>query len=220
MQEETNPKIVPNIHQKIIGIMSELDYIAKGDKTVNGQYRFVSHDQVTAKVHPLLVKYGVTIVPSVEEMTQDGNRTTIKMTISFINADCPSDHFTTRYFAHGIDGGGVSKDGRPLPIGDKGPGKAISYAYKYALLKTFCLETGDDPDYDANASYEPPKCLEFDSILPADMSEKEKAKLNKFLAYSSQTLRKHVEEVKREAVARPNDFLGAFKNWNPKKEKE
>lgn len=208
MQEETNPKIVPNIHQKIVGIMSELDYIAKGDKTVNGQYRFVSHDQVTAKVHPLLVKYGVTIVPSVEEMTQDGNRTTIKMTISFINADCPSDHFTTRYFAHGIDGN------------DKGPGKAISYAYKYAMLKTFCLETGDDPDYDANASYEPPKCLEFDSIVPADMSEKEKAKLNKFLAYSSQTLRKHVEEVKREAVARPNDFLAAFKNWNPKKEKE
>lgn len=31
---------------------------------------------------------------------------------------------------------------------DKGPGKAISYAVKYAYLKAFALETGDDPDHD------------------------------------------------------------------------
>lgn len=219
-ENELSKKNVLNIHQRILGVMSELNYIAKGDKTVNGQYRFVSHDQVTAKVHPLLVKYGITVIPSVEDMVQDGNRTTVKMLISFVNADSPTDCFTTCYISHGIDGGGTSRDGKPIPVGDKGPGKAISYAYKYALLKIFCLETGDDPDYDADAAYEPPKCVEFDLHIPSDMTEKERTKLNKFLVYSSQTMKKHVEEVKREAVKRMPEFLSAFKNWNPKKDKE
>lgn len=206
LEQTSQPNTQPNLHHRILGIMSELDYIEKGSAKVNGQYRFVSHDQVTAKVHPLLVKYGITVIPNIEDMTQDDNRTTIKIVFTFVNADNPQDNFSVRYFAHGIDGS------------DKGPGKAISYAYKYALLKTFCLETGDDPDNDANASYEPPKCKEFDSILPMDMTDKDKERLNRFLAYSSESLKKHVEDVKREALSRPEDFLKAFAKWKPKKE--
>lgn len=215
-----NTVLVPNIHQRIIGIMSELHYISKGDKTVNGQYRFVSHDQVVSKVQKMLVKYGVTTVPSVHEIVQDGNCTRIKLNVTFVNADCPNDHFTVQFPGYGIDGGGFNKDGKAIPVGDKGPGKAVSYAYKYALLKTFNLETGDDPDFDAEAAYEPEKCQEFDSILPEDLSDKDKIKLKKFLLYSSQVLQKHVEDVKREAMKRPEDFIKKFQNWNPKKEKE
>jgi len=154
-----------NLHQKIIGIMSELDYVAKGDKTVNGQYRFVSHDQVTAKIHPLLVKYAVTVVPSVESMQQEGNRTTLNLLVTFTNADNPEQTFTARYISQGIDGGGYDREGREKPAGDKGPGKAISYAYKYAMLKTFCLETGDDQDNHPDASYEHANCHQFDSEI-------------------------------------------------------
>lgn len=204
MSEEKSSKML-NLHQRILGIMSDLHYIAKGDKTVNGQYRFVSHDQVTAKVHPLLVKYGITILPTVEDMIQEGNRTTVKLLITFVNADCPTDNFCTRYIAHGIDGG------------DKGPGKAISYAYKYALLKTFCLETGEDPDNDADASYEPARCLEFDVELMPMMNEKQQAKCKKFLQHSATVLNCHIEDVKREAVRRPEDFLKKLQNWNEKK---
>lgn len=196
---------VPNIYQKIVSVMSELHYIAKGDKMVNGQYRFVSHDQVTAKVHPLLVKYGIVIVPSVEEMFVEGNRFTAKLLICFVNSECPSDNFTVRYVGQGIDSG------------DKGAGKAISYAYKYALLKTFCLETGDDPDNNANASYEPAKCLEFETEVANQFTGKDKAKLKKFLVYCSEVLEKHVEDVKREAVKRPADFIAKFNVWNPTK---
>src|ERR1700692_169657 len=139
-----------NIFQRILAVMGELSYIGKGERMVNGQYRFVSHDQVTAKLHPLLVKYGITVIPTVEGAEQEGNRTNIKLAVSFINADLPQDNFTVRFLGYGVDNG------------DKGPGKAISYAYKYALLKTFCLETGDDPDNDVDARYEAVKCLEFD----------------------------------------------------------
>jgi len=192
-----------NIFQRILMVMAELKYIGKGSNKVNGQYTFVSHDAVSAKVHPLLVKHGIAVVPTIEEVSQDHNRTMVKLCVTFINPDNPQDSFSTRYIGYGIDNG------------DKGPGKAISYAYKYALLKTFCLETGDDPDNDAFSCYEPPKCLEFDSILPTDMKDKDKNKLKKFLAYCSQILRKHVEDIKREAVARPEDFLKRFNEWTP-----
>lgn len=209
---ESLPIATKNIHQRILAIMAELDYIEKGLATVNGQYRFVSHDQVTSKIHPLLVKHGVTIVPSIEDMAQDGNRTTVKLVIGFFNADNPQDCFNVRYIAHGIDGGGVNKQGQPIPVGDKGPGKAISYAYKYALLKTFCLETGLDPDNDANAAYEPAKCLEFDSLLPADYWE-EKEKINEFVDHIASTMGKHAEEIKKEATTRMSNFLVAYDNW-------
>ena len=188
--------------------MSELDYVAKGDTKVNGQYRFVSHDAVTAKIHPLLVKYGVTIISTVEEMTQEANRTVVKLLLTFVNVDCPSDQFTVRYTGYGID------------PSDKGPGKAISYAYKYALLKTFCLETGDDPDNDAKSLYEPAKCLEFTLALPAGLTEKQGEHLVRFLKHSSKVTGKHVEDIKREAVKRMPEFLDACWRWKEPKKKE
>ena len=208
MEETKNQVLVPNIYQKILSLMSELDYIQKGEKTVNGQYRFVSHDQVTSKIHPLLVKHRFLIIPSTENITRDGNRTSVMMQFTFMNVDCPTDQFTVRGPGDGIDGG------------DKGPGKAISYAFKLACLKMFCLETGEDPDQDANATYEPEKCHQFDSMLPEDLTDKEKTKLVKFLEHSAKSMNKHVEDVKREACNRMDDFIKALRKWNSKKDKE
>ncbi len=192
-----------NLVQRILAVMGDIDYIQKGEARVNGQYRFASHDQVSAAIHPLLVKHGIAILPSVEEITQEGNRTMVKLLMTFVNVDNAQDCFASRFVGYGVDSG------------DKGPGKAISYAYKYGVLKTFVLETGEDPDFDQNARYEPVKCLDFDLRLP-NMSDKEKAKMQKFLSYSAEVMNKHVEDVKHEALNRMEDFLKAFANWNPK----
>ena len=58
------------------------------------------------------------------------------MQVAFVNVDKPEDRVEVEFFGYGID---------PQ---DKGPGKAMSYAVKYALLKVFSLETGDDPERD------------------------------------------------------------------------
>ncbi len=192
-----------NLVQRILAVMGDIDYIQKGEARVNGQYRFASHDQVSAAIHPLLVKHGIAILPSVEEITQEGNRTMVKLLMTFVNVDNAQDCFASRFVGYGVDSG------------DKGPGKAISYAYKYGVLKTFVLETGEDPDFDQNARYEPVKCLDFDLRLP-NMSDKEKAKMQKFLSYSAEVMNKHIEDVKHEALNRMEDFLKAFANWNPK----
>lgn len=134
-----------NIYQRILGVMSTVDYIQKSDKKVNNQYRFVSHDQVNATLHPVLVENGIAVIPNVTSLTQEGNRTTVCLNVAFVNVDNPADRIDVNAWGYGID------------PSDKGPGKAVSYAYKYALLKTFCLETGDDPDQDQQSRYEPEK---------------------------------------------------------------
>jgi len=144
MSKEKIEKVL-NIHQRILAVMSELDYIQKGDKMVNGQYRFVSHDQVTAAIHPLLVKHGICVVTSIKSFVQNGNRSEVTLTVQFINADNPTDYVNSEWLGYGIDNS------------DKGPGKAVSYAFKYAILKTFVLETGDDPDMDCLVKHVPEK---------------------------------------------------------------
>lgn len=132
-----------NIYQRINAVMAEIDYIQKNDKAAKGlPYKFVSHDQVTGKLHGPLTKHGIVVLPSVEQLTQDGNRTTINVRVDFVNIDVPEDRFSVNYVGYGID---------PQ---DKGPGKALSYAVKYALLKVFCLETGDDVER-GNEDYRP-----------------------------------------------------------------
>ena len=116
--------------------MGDLDYVQKEDKLVNEQYSFVSHDAVSAAIHPLLVKHGIVIVPRVARWTQDGNRTAVDMEVDFVNIDTPEDMITVPSFGFGID------------QQDKAPGKAVSYAVKYAALKLFVLATGDDPERD------------------------------------------------------------------------
>jgi len=132
-----------NILQRLHAVMQELDYLQKEKK--NGlQYSFVSHDKVTGAVRPLLVKHGVVCWPTNFTLTQESNRTQLVCQVVFASIDDKADCIHVDTIGFGIDGQ------------DKGPGKAISYAMKYAMLKALALETGDDPDQDQNARYETP----------------------------------------------------------------
>lgn len=126
----------PNLFQRILRVMEDVSYVQKEEKKVNNQYTFVSHDAVIAKLRPALIKHGIVVVPTVLEFKQDGNTTVVSYRVSFINAENPADFIQVDTLGYGVD---------PQ---DKGPGKAMSYAYKYAMLKMFCLETGDDPERD------------------------------------------------------------------------
>ncbi len=182
--------------------MEELKFIAKGKNKVNGQYNFVSHDDVAEKVHPMLVNHRVLALPTTIDVKQEGNRTVIMLRVFFINVDNPADQFSVEFPGYGVD------------PSDKGPGKAISYAFKYALLKTFCLETGEDPDKDSKSRYEPPMCLEFDLAIPSSFTDADKKRLNKFLIESAEAQGKHVEQIKQSAVGKMDEFFEVYKNWN------
>jgi len=132
-----------NLYQRILAIMQDVPYIQKTEKKVNNQYTFVSHDDVTAKVRVALIAHGVLAMPTVESNEFDGNVTKCNLTMRFINVDTPTEIIEVKSFGYGID------------KQDKGPGKAMSYAVKYALLKALCLETGDDPERDTDTEAEP-----------------------------------------------------------------
>ena len=126
----------PNVYQRLAAVMAEVSYIQK-EKRPGMQYRIVSHDAVTAKVRPALLKNGIVYFPIRCDHTHNGNRAECSMTVRFVNVDDPSDFFDVQSFGYGIDSQ------------DKGPGKAMSYAVKYALLKALGMETGDDPDHES-----------------------------------------------------------------------
>lgn len=124
-----------NIHQRLAAAMQRVTYIQKESKK-GMNYTIVSHDAVTAKVRPVLLEEGIVYYPIRCDHAQNGNRAECGMTVRFVNVDEPSDFFDVQTFGYGVD------------TQDKGPGKAMSYAVKYALLKAMGLETGDDADHD------------------------------------------------------------------------
>jgi len=132
-----------NVAQRIHLGMTLADYVQKQPKKDGMKYTFVSHDSVTALIRDVCQKVGLIFYP-VEDSAQftiDGNRVNLKLAVRFENIDNREDTVDVLGIGFGID------------PGDKGPGKAISYAVKYALLKAFGLETGDDPDQDQNVQH-------------------------------------------------------------------
>lgn len=148
--------MVNNIYQRINEVRKAIGYVQK-DKEVGfgkSSYRAVTHDAVTGMVRAALIEHGIVIVPSVVSSTfhpaelvktidDNGNEKTAHakqrlyeatFQIEFVNAENPDDRIITSQVAHALDNG------------DKAPGKAMSYATKYAILKLFNIETGEDEE--------------------------------------------------------------------------
>lgn len=123
-----------NIYQRLNRVMEKVSYVQKNQKSGGMRYNFVSHDSVVKAVREHLHAEGVYVYPYNIEFHQDGNRSQVVMQVRFQNIDDKED-----YIVIPSAGQGIGND-------DKGPGKAISYALKYALLKGLMLETGDDPE--------------------------------------------------------------------------
>lgn len=134
-----------NIKSKISAVRREIKYIQK-DKEVQGSgYMAVTHDMVTSQVRGALIKHGIVVVPSVcgvPSVVDTGTKTAKGVPFirfeSLYNVQFMSDDddsvIEMTVAAHAID------------QGDKAPGKALSYATKYALLKVFNIETGEDEE--------------------------------------------------------------------------
>lgn len=147
-----------NIFQRVAAITSEVQTVAKNLEVTTGKssYKAVSERDILDAVKPIENKYGVYSYPvsrevlesnlleNVKEYTDKGGNTTvtksttfmsrIKTVYRFVNVDKPEEFIETVTFAEGID------------TQDKGIGKAMTYADKYALMKGYKISTGEDPD--------------------------------------------------------------------------
>lgn len=125
-----------NVYQKISAVMQDVRYLAKDDKISFGStsYKAISEEKVTSVVRDSLVNHGLVIVPITQEHRKDGNLTTVDVTYRVQNIEDIEDFIITAASGTGAD------------TQDKGVGKAVTYAYKYMLLRLFAIPTGEDPD--------------------------------------------------------------------------
>lgn len=134
-----------NIFQKINEVMKNIEYLTKDDKVEFGstKYKAISEEKVTTAVRDQLVKQGIVILP----ISQEAENKELIRTEKSVNM-LTSVH--TKYRIQNIDDVNdyieVESNGSGVDTQDKGVGKAMTYAYKYMLLRTFAIPTGEDPD--------------------------------------------------------------------------
>lgn len=134
-----------NIYQRVNEVRKAVDYVQKSKRVGEGGYLAVTHDNVTALTREHFVKHGVVIIPNLIRSKVELTGTNTSRGVPFIrfeavyrfdvvNADDPGDRFHVEIEAHALD------------QGDKAPGKVLSYAKKYAVLKLLELESGEEEE--------------------------------------------------------------------------
>ena len=140
----------PNLYQKIQLVSNEVKNIEKNMVVGKGNYAYkaVQDIDVTLEVKEAETKYGLVSIPIKQELVKsevirivkEGGGESInyvdivKMTLRIVNLDNTSEYVDIESFGRGLD------------PGDKGFGKASTYARKYALLNAYKIATGEDPD--------------------------------------------------------------------------
>lgn len=134
-----------NIYQKINEVMKNVEYLTKDDKVEFGttKYKAISEEKVTTAVREQLVKQGIVIIP-VEQQSENKELIRTEKSVNMLTT------VHVKYRIQNIDDVNdfieVESNGTGVDTQDKGVGKAMTYAYKYMLLRTFAIPTGEDPD--------------------------------------------------------------------------
>lgn len=200
-----------NIYQKMSAITQEISTVAKNLMVGEGrsQYKAVGEADVLAAVKPVEAKHGVYSYPAKREVIDSGEMVStstyngqtketrklyvrVETTYRFVNMDEPSEYIDIITYGDGVD------------TQDKAPGKAMTYSDKYALLKAYKIQTGDDPDQNAS---EPLKAVmsqnisKAKSIALSKMITDKGAKIEDILAkYSASRLTELTEAQHAEIV--------------------
>jgi hypothetical protein len=150
-------KTTKNIYQKMAEIASKVKTVKKNlnVSTHKGSYKAVAERDIIEAVKGLEYENGVYSYPHTREIvasemltstnTYNGKSSEstkfflrLKTVYRFVNCDNPTEYVEMTTYADGIDSG------------DKANGKAMTYCDKYALMKAYKIETGDDPDQEVS----------------------------------------------------------------------
>ena len=146
-----------NIFEKMSAITQEITTVAKNLQVGDGKnrYKAVGEADVLAAVKPIEAKHGVYSYPVSRTVVDSGTMTSVseyngqrketnklflrvETIYRFVNMENPKEYIDITTYGDGVD------------TQDKAPGKAMTYSDKYALLKAYKIQTGDDPDQNAS----------------------------------------------------------------------
>lgn len=170
-----------NIYEKLSKITAEMGVVEKGLKVqVNktASYNAVSERDILDTIKPLEEKYRVYSYPIKREVIDRDTLTKeseyngsitktntlfmrLETTYRFVNLDKIDEFVDIITYGDGLD------------TGDKAPGKAMTYADKYALMKAYKISTGDDPDKEASPEKGYTKKDSYSKVILATEKQKE-----------------------------------------------
>lgn len=138
----------PTIHAALLAAMIDIGAIGKGRKMEDGpaRYSYRSIEQILPAVHLAFTTYGIVAFPEV--IHSDYGTVPTRSGGQMRQAT-----LTVRWTFQAPDGSSVSAVviGEALDTSDKASNKAMTAAWKYALVQVLCIPTEDaeDPDHES-----------------------------------------------------------------------
>lgn len=131
------------VARKIHAVMSEVEKVGKDRKNEFQKYKYAGEADVVKVIRAAMVNHGLVAVPNLtSKSTIDAGATKsgtsqwlTEITVEYTMIDIETGSFITASFA-----------GAGIDSGDKGLYKAFTGCNKYFLLKSFQIETDDDPE--------------------------------------------------------------------------
>ena len=169
-----------NIYKKLFAVQQECDAVVKGKKG-GLKYEPLAHESVTTVVREALKEKQLIIIPQVQSNEQVGNQTRCTMSAEIVDIETGESVEVGGFIGYGNDNT------------DKGPGSAMSYAYKYLLLKVFMLpiaksddsELGNNQFTKTQDKLQAPKTITTDQASEIkNLIKKSNQDVEKLLAYT------------------------------------
>jgi len=169
--------VTPHVYQAIAATMARLakDGIGKDRRNEQQGYAFRGIDDVYNALAPILAENSLCILPKVQSREVTERQTRSGSTLFYVNV------IVDFHFVSAKDGTShvVTMAGEAMDSADKATNKAMSAAYKYLCLQTFCIPTEGDNDADATthqvASAQPAAVRQADSATATPAVRKKSA---------------------------------------------
>jgi hypothetical protein len=175
-----------NLYQKISAVMKDVEYLSKDDaiEFKSTKYRAISEEKVTSTVRASLIKHGLIILPIEQDHKRVDTLTTVDVKYKIIDIDTGDFEI-------------LASSGTGADTQDKGVGKAMTYSYKYLLLRSFAIPTGEDPDKVSSAELDEKHRIEQEKkAKEEEQILKQMAQKWQILAGSDEGFDKWVSEMK------------------------
>lgn len=191
----------PQIYPAMAAVMREVDHVAKRDKNDHQRFMFRGIDAVLNAVGPALRKHNVIVTPNVTSVTYD------QVTTSG-GKPATACRVIVDYMFYAIDGSSIvtTVAGEAWDNGDKAAPKAMSVAFRTALLQALALPT-DEPDPDSHTYERAEK--DWGPVLDTVAATTDEAKLREIWTneglstapdWVQQKVNGHVQHVRQQAA--------------------
>jgi hypothetical protein len=134
-----------NLARAMLEVMKAVQYVEKRGRNDFHNYNYAMESDVVAAIRKGMIDNDLVLLPRAyftnggsPNVVDENGLTHVSVEFTLIHA--PSGERANISFP------GSGSDKNRNGVGDKGVYKALTGAYKYALLKVFLVETGDDPE--------------------------------------------------------------------------